>query len=237
MALSVRQWLMILGAVVLVVLAGTVYFVTRPGQGVIQAASTAATTTAGAASGTLTGSGTVVQASTLMTPGPLGDQSLGDPKAPNVIIEYASLTCPHCENWHATVFPDLKTKYIDTGKVYFILREFPRDQLDTVAWMIARCYPDKFFPLVDLMFNQQNNWAYVSDPKTALQTLVKQAGIGQDQFNTCLTNQSLLDGVQASLNRAMTFGVGATPTFFINGVKIEGEQALTDIAKTLKGIS
>jgi protein-disulfide isomerase len=155
-----------------------------------------------------------------------------------VIIEYASMTCPHCDRWHNDIYPQLKAKYIDTGKVYFIFRDFPLDNLATVAIMIAHCYPDRFFPLVDLMFNQQNNWAFVSDPKTALINLVKQAGIGQDQFNACVSNQSILSGVQAVQDRATkVFGVGATPTFFINGVKVEGEQPLADIEKRLIGIS
>ena len=171
-----------------------------------------------------------------MVAGPLGDMTLGDPKAPNTIIEYASMTCPHCQRWHTDVYPVLKSKYIDTGKVYFILRDYPLDAVATSAIIIAHCVPSKFFPLVDLMFDQQANWAYVQDPKAALQDLVKQAGISQDQFNACLTNQSLLDGVQAVQKRAIDkFGVNATPTFFINGVKVDGEQPIGDIEKRLVG--
>jgi protein-disulfide isomerase len=188
------------------------------------------------ASGTATGTqpASPERTAQLAVAGPLGDMALGDPKAPNVIIEYASMTCPHCQRWHSDVYPLLKAKYIDAGKVYFIFRDFPLDPLATSAIMVAHCVPDRFFPLVDLMFDQQASWAYVQDPKSALQNLVKQAGIGQDQFNTCLTNQSLLDGVQAVQDRASkTFGVGATPTFFINGVKVEGEQPLDAIEKRL----
>jgi protein-disulfide isomerase len=215
---------MILGAAVLVVIAVTAFYLTQSGNSVsIQA------------SGTPTGAtATAVANSDLMVPGPLGEMALGDPNAKNVIIEYASMTCPHCQRWHTDIYPQLKAKYIDTGKVYFIFRDFPLDPLATSAIMLAHCVPGRFFPLVDLMFDQQSNWAFVNDPKTALQGLVKQAGIGQDQFNQCLTNQSLLDGVQAVQNRGKDkFGVGATPTFFINGAKVEGEQPLEAIEKRL----
>ena len=85
----------------------------------------------------------------LMQPGPLGDMVLGDEQAPVTIIEYASMTCPHCAHFHETTYPDLKKKYIDTGKVRFIFREFPLDQLAAAAFMLARCGgKDKYFPLI-----------------------------------------------------------------------------------------
>jgi protein-disulfide isomerase len=218
---------MILTGAVIVVIGGFVIVQQLTAPPVIQA------------SGTSTGNApaTAERSSELMVAGPLGDQSLGDPNAPNVIIEYASMTCPHCQRWHTDVYGELKKQYIDTGKVRFIFRDYPLDPLATSAIMIAHCAPaDRFFPLVDLMFDQQASWAFVQDPKTALQNLVKQAGIGQDQFNACLTNQSILDGVNAVKNRATeVLKVGATPTFFINGVKRDGEQPLGEIEKLLKG--
>jgi protein-disulfide isomerase len=171
----------------------------------------------------------------LMAAGPLGDMTLGDPKAPNVVIEYASMTCSHCRRFNDEVFPEFKKRYIDTGKVYYIFRDYPLDPLATSATMLAHCAPkERFFPLVDLLFDQQNNWAFVPDPKTALLTLVKQAGFTQDSFNACLTNQQILDGVNSEKNRAeKEFGVKATPTFFINGEKRSGEQTLEAFAKII----
>jgi protein-disulfide isomerase len=173
----------------------------------------------------------------LMTAGPLGDKTLGDPKAPNVVIEYASMTCTHCRAFNEQVFDQFKAKYIDTGKVYYILREFPLDPVATAAIMVARCAPgERFFPLVDLMFNKQPEWAFVDKPLDQLKLLVKQAGISSDQFDQCVKDQKVLDGVRWVQDRASKkFGVDSTPTFFINGEKVEGEQSLDALDKRLAG--
>lgn len=155
----------------------------------------------------------------LMQAGPLGEMTLGDPDAPNVVIEYASMTCSHCAAFHNQVFDAFKEKYIDTGKVYFIFREYPLDALATAAFMLARCGPkERYFPLVDLMFDRQSEWAFTDNPKQALLTFVRQAGFTEESFNACLTNRELQEGVLAVKNRGSTeFGVSSTPTFFING--------------------
>lgn len=167
----------------------------------------------------------------LMEPGPLGEMALGDPNAPNTIIEYASMTCSHCAAFHANTYPALKEKYIDTGKVYFILREYPLDALATAAFMLARCGPkERYFPLVDLMFDRQGEWAFTDNPKQALLTFVRQAGFTEETFNACLTNKEIQDGVLAVKARgASDFGVTSTPTFFINGEMQRGELSIEDI--------
>ena len=225
MALNSRQLLIVVAAAVLIVAGAVFFFVSRSEHVTLNPSapttSTAARTTP----------------PELLVAGPLGEQALGDPKAPNVVIEYASMTCPHCGRFHADVYPEFKKKYIDTGKVYFIFREYPLDPLATSAIMLARCAPaDRYFPIVDLLFNQQANWAFVQNPVPALQAVVKQAGITQDQFTACLTNQSVLDGVNAVKKRGNdTFGVNSTPTFFFNGEKRSGEVSLADIDKLLGG--
>ncbi len=221
-----RQILVLVAAVV-VVAAGAIFFITRGGQSNVDLG----------AGGNGSGAPAGPTKAELMTAGPLGDMTEGDPKAPNTVIEYASMTCSHCANFHNTVYRDFKKQYIDTGKVFYIFREYPLDPLATSAAMLVRCGPkDREFPLLDLLFDHQDEWAFVKDPKTALINLVKQAGISEADFNACLTNQKILDGVNAVKDRAYkTFGVDATPTFFINGVEHPGEQSLEELGKILGG--
>jgi protein-disulfide isomerase len=221
-----RQMLLIVAVAVVVAAAAIFYFLSR---GETQLPQTAAPAVAPAEA--------AAQSSDLMQPGPLGDMSLGDPKAPNVVIEYASMTCSHCQRFNAEVFKPFKAKYIDTGKVYYIFRDFPLDPLAISGIMLAHCAPpDRFFAIVDLLFQKQKDWAFVDDPKTALFSLMKQVGFTQESFDTCLKDQKILDGVNAVKDRAAAkLGVAATPTFFFNGKKKEGELTLEDIDKILAG--
>ncbi len=173
----------------------------------------------------------------LMAPGALPDMVMGDAKAPVTIIEYASMTCPHCAHFTETTFPELKKRYIDTGKVRFIFREFPLDQLAAAAFMLARCAgetdPGKYFTLVDTMFRQQRVWA-VEKPLPPLLALAKQAGFTQASFEACLQNQKLLDGIEAVRTRATDkFKVQSTPSFFINGTLTAGALTIEDMAKQI----
>jgi protein-disulfide isomerase len=170
----------------------------------------------------------------LMKPGPLGDMSLGDEKAPVTIIEYASMTCPHCANFHETTYPELKKKYIDTGKVRFIFREFPLDQLAAAAFMLARCGgKERYFPMVETLFQQQRTWA-VQRPLQPLMAIGKQAGLSEAGFNECLKNQQVLDGIEDVRQRAaQKFNVQSTPTFFVNGKQLRGAATLAEFEKEM----
>lgn len=153
----------------------------------------------------------------LMQAGPLGDMAQGDEKAPVTIIEYASMTCPHCAAFHATTYPELKKRYIDTGKVRFIFREFPLDQLALAGFLLARCAgPDKYFPMIDTLFQLQKEWV-TQKPLAPLLAIAKQAGMSEPAFNECLQNQKLIDGLEDVRQRAMKLKVESTPSFFING--------------------
>jgi protein-disulfide isomerase len=172
----------------------------------------------------------------LMAPSPLGEQSQGDPKAPVTLIEYAAVTCPHCSDFFINQFPTLKSKYIDTGKVHFIFREFSLNALDLAGFMLARCAgDDKFFPMVDTLFEKQREWV-VQKPLEPLLTISKQAGFTKESFDACLTNQKVEAGVKWVRERAAEkFGVTGTPTFFINGKKYTGNPTAADIGAQIDG--
>jgi protein-disulfide isomerase len=171
-------------------------------------------------------------------PGPLGDVWLGSADAKCTIIEYASMTCSHCAAFHRDTWPKLKSTYIDTGKVHFTLREFPLDPLAAAGFMLARCAGDeKYYAMIDLLFDKQNDWAFVKKPVDALAALTKQAGFTQKTFEECLKNQEIRAGVEAVRSRAATIlGVDATPTFFINGKKYDGEMSFEAMDKIIAPI-
>ncbi len=173
----------------------------------------------------------------LVTPGPLGDKVLGSDKAPVTIVEYASVTCPHCAAFHVEVYPKLKEKFIDTGKVRFIFREFPTAPANAsiAGFMLARCSGDKFFPLIDAMMEQQRSW--IEKPYEGLLRMARQAGMSQEAFETCLQDRKLAEEIGNSASRAVEkFGVDSTPTFFVNGTKLVGAQPLAVFEKAIEAL-
>jgi protein-disulfide isomerase len=171
----------------------------------------------------------------LMRPGPLPEQALGATDAPVTIIEYASMTCPHCATFHEKTYPELKKKYIDTGKVRFIFREFPLDPVAAAGFMLARCAGEgKYFPMIETLFHQQKEWA-VQRPLPPLQAIARQAGFTQQSFEQCLANQKLLDDIEKVRERAAKeFGVASTPTFFINGKVQRGAPTIEELDKLIE---
>lgn len=170
---------------------------------------------------------------------PLPDMVMGSPDAPVTIVEYASMTCPHCQRFHANTLPDLKKNYIDTGKVKLVFREFPLDNLAMFASMLARCAQDgKFFPMVDLLFARQNRWTDGNaDPLSEFTRISKLAGMSDKAFEACRKNQKLLNDIQAMRTQAADkFGVSATPTFFINGVKFSRDFSYDNMAKAIDSL-
>ena len=162
----------------------------------------------------------------LMRPGPLPDIAVGKADAPVTIVEYASMTCPHCAHFSQTTVPALKTKYIESGKVRLVFREFPLDEVALAASMIVRCAAtdaqgqvngDKAMALSEVLFNSQQKWA-TRNPIPALQQIAKQAGVTQKRFEECLADSKLHDAIVATRESATKeYKIESTPTLFVNG--------------------
>ncbi|PWC34007.1 disulfide bond formation protein DsbA [Azospirillum sp. TSO35-2] len=167
----------------------------------------------------------------------MADRVLGDPKAPVTILDYSSMTCPHCAHFHADVLPKIKETYIDTGKVKLIFRDFPFDQAALQASMLAHCAPtERYYPLTDVLFKSQSTWSRSSDPNKALAQYGKLAGMTQDTIDACFASKELADAI---LNSRLTgqnqYKIEATPTFILNDGKerVEGAQSFEEFAKVI----
>lgn len=174
----------------------------------------------------------------LMAPGPLPDWALGPADAPNTIIEYASMTCPHCAQFNKVVFPDLKSKYIDTGKVRYIFREFPLDGLAARASMLARCAgQDRYFPMIDALFQTQETWVVQGqEGMDHLLQFARQAGFSKESFDKCMADKDLFKNIVETRSRGHEkFGVDSTPSFFVNGKRLSGEHELKDFEGMFAG--
>jgi protein-disulfide isomerase len=172
-----------------------------------------------------------------MKPQDLSDIALGAADAKITVVEYGSMTCGHCANFATKVFPDFKTKYIDSGKIRFVFREFPLDNLAAAASMLARCAGgEKTFPMVETLYAKQAEWAFTNgNPVPKLFDIAKQAGFTQESFDKCLTDQKLLDQITAQRTRASdALGVSATPTFYINGKRLQETPTLAAFDKMIE---
>jgi protein-disulfide isomerase len=169
----------------------------------------------------------------------LPDMALGSAKAAVTIVEYASMTCPHCAAFEQNVFPMLRSKYIDAGKVRFVFREFPLDIKAAAASMLARCVAGddsgKYLGTVELLFKQQDQ--LVEQTKDTLERIGKQAGMSEQAVEACVKDQALLDKLSADQKFAFeTLKVDATPTFFINGERLKGAMSYEEIDKKIRSL-
>lgn len=167
----------------------------------------------------------------------LPDMALGPANARVTIIEYASLTCPHCADFNRDVFPKIKSEYIDTGKVRYVFREFPRNPSDAAGSMLARRIAKdncgKYFAIVDILFRQQN--VFLEKTVETLKLVGKQAGLSQQAFEDCFKDQALIDKLTADREFAVkVLKVRGTPTFFINGEMFEGDNSFEEFEKRIK---
>ena len=173
-------------------------------------------------------------------PQSLPDMAIGPANATVTVTEYASMTCPHCANFNETVFPKLKSEFIDSGKVRYVFREFPLDIKAAAGAMLARCIAKddapKYFAVIDLLFRQQNEWVTKNTTET-LMRIGKQAGLSQLQVEDCLKDQKLLEKIAADQKYANeVLKVNSTPTFFINGEMLKGETSFDEFSKRINSL-
>ena len=172
----------------------------------------------------------------VLAAGPLPELSIGEATG-IAVIEYGSLTCPHCAHFSKDILPAFKTAFVDTGKVRFIFREYSRNNLDVGAFMLARCMgDDKALATIELLFAQQEKWN-VDKPLDGLANALRPTGMTRDKLETCLKDQKMADSLTQIVKTADdTVKVSGTPTFVINGKVYGGALSLDDLTAILKPI-
>ena len=174
----------------------------------------------------------------LSTQEALSERVMGDPEAPITIIEYASLTCPHCADFHNNSLPRLKKEWIDTGKAKLIYRDFPTNPaaLAFAGAMIARCAPkEQYFTLLRVLFASQEEWTRSKDPLAALSQIARLGGMSEADVQACLDKEELLDGIrQRALDAQMKFGIKSTPSFVVGEQTIRGNVTYEDFVDVLE---
>lgn len=166
----------------------------------------------------------------------MSERVLGKADAPVTIIEFASLTCPHCKDFDLNTLPKLKAAYIDTGKVKLVYRDFPLDGRALLAAMVARCAPkDRYFAFLDALFRGQDTWARAQDTTQALGQVARVGGMSQADFDACIKNQDLFEAIKKDAVEAQSqYKIESTPTFIINGKKMDGTHSFEAFETALK---
>lgn len=175
------------------------------------------------------------------------DMVIGSPDAPITIVEYASVTCPHCATFHARIFPDIKEKYVDTGKVRFVFREFPTApaNLAMAGFVMARCIADRtperegeaYFGVVGSLFGTQGQWLYGDNPnpKSEFLKIAGEAGLSEADLNTCLSNEETVDTISEVIEHGRTtYDITGTPSFVMDGVLRKDLRTAADFEKAIE---
>ena len=179
-----------------------------------------------------------VGAAPLPTDEALADRVMGKADAPVTVIEFASLTCPHCAEFQRDVLPDFKKDYIDTGKAKLIYRDYPLDSLALAAAMIARCAPkERYFGFLDVFYRSQTSWAQSANPRAELERVARLGGLSKADFDACLDNQALVKGIQSNAEQGRAaFNVDATPTVVVDGKKYTGPMTARGLGEAIDKI-
>ena len=166
----------------------------------------------------------------------LADKRIGPAERPNVVIEYSSLGCPHCADFHTQTLPALKSQYLDKGTATFVYRDFPLDGTSLRGGMVARCAgDDRYFAVLDVLYQSQQTWARASDAWSAMQKVLRDAGLAQSLIDACVATPGLEAGVTAIRQQGVdAYGISGTPTFIVNGTKVVGNVPLTALTGYFK---
>ncbi len=166
----------------------------------------------------------------------LTDRILGDPKAPVTILEYASLTCPHCARFHQETLPLLKKDFIDKGIAKLVFRPYPFDGVALQASMLAYCLPEsRFYPFIEALFKSQNEWARSKEPMAEVKKTARLAGLDEAKIESCLDDKNSMSTavLQFRLDAEKLYGINSTPAFIIGSEKIEGSRGYADFEKAI----
>jgi len=220
-----RNLITALAAVLIIGVAGAVYYATGE-KAPSDSKSTAGTGTPATQTGatqtgaTQTGATQTAQAENQPSIG-ADEHVLGAADAPVTIIEYASMTCPHCAAFHKETMPRIKSEFIDKGLVRFVFRPFPLDQLAAAASLLAQCAPGEgYFSMLDILFRTQKEWVGASDRLAALKQIGRTAGLADADIDRCLADQAVIDRIVAGIEDAQkSYKIDSTPTFLVNGKK------------------
>lgn len=166
------------------------------------------------------------------------DQVLGSDTAPITMIEYASLTCPHCAHFHKDILPQIKANYIDKGLVRLVYRDFPLDGAALRAAVLAHCVPrDRYFAMIEVLFRSQDDWAHAADPLKPLSQIARTAGMDQQTIDACMADEAAKNKiVERAQEASKIFNIESTPSFIINGQKRSGAEPYEEFDKTLKAL-
>jgi len=166
----------------------------------------------------------------------LAEKRLGSADAPNTVIQYSSLGCSHCADFHNQTLPALKSQYVDKGTAAFVYRDFALDRTSLLGAMVARCSGDsRYFAVLDVIYQSQSTWARASDAWSAMQKVLRDAGLAQSLIDACVATAGLEQGVTAIRQQGIdTYGVSATPTFIVNGTRVVGNVPLATLTSYFK---
>lgn len=171
-------------------------------------------------------------------PGSIPDMVLGKADAPATIVEFSSLTCPHCATFHSETLPKIKKEWIETGKAKLVYRDFPLDGVAMGAAMLARCMPtERYFAFLEILFANQRQWSHAQNPMAALQTLARFAGLSDERSKECMTDNAMMTAIRAKQTDAeQKYKINSTPQFLVNGKMVPGAQPYEEFAKALSAV-